>query len=162
MTCFLADCNMPHEVVVDLITETRLVANRQSCRSGVISTAGEMMSRFQYRLLADTSPGSVKFGKVASAMLCARPMPGLQHAAAPHRNSRCFTDVVQTPRFRESAHPPQFDVDYPARLSSGSPAPRDAPTGCTHRGRSASRAAACSAAWSMMSSCASGCSIIIR
>src|SRR5574340_382546 len=42
---------------------------------GVVSTGGVMMSWAQYRRLAETSPGSVKFGRVASAILCARPMP---------------------------------------------------------------------------------------
>ena len=33
------------------------------------------MSCVQYRALAETSPGSVKFGSVDKAMLCARPTP---------------------------------------------------------------------------------------
>src|SRR5262245_32618085 len=43
--------------------------------SAEISTSGSMMSSDQYRLLADTSPGSEKFSRLESAMFWARPTP---------------------------------------------------------------------------------------
>ncbi len=51
-------------------------------------TSGWMISSSQYLLLAVTSPGSVKFGSVESAMLCARPIP--DSSIPPHHTGNPF------------------------------------------------------------------------
>ena len=83
---------------------------------GVISTGGTMMSRFQYRLLADTSPGSVKFLQRRQRHIVRPSDPRLQHPSAPHRNPGPLANVVQLLRLREPAHAPQLDIHDPARL----------------------------------------------
>ena len=56
--------------------------------SAATSIAGSIRSGCVVaRLLAAMSPGSEKFGRLARWMLCARPMPDLEHAAVPHRNA---------------------------------------------------------------------------
>ena len=76
------------------------------------------MSRFQYRLLADTSPGRTKFGSVESAMLCARPMP--DSSIPPHQTGMPFAiaHIVNSFCFEEAADAPELDVDDAARLQT--------------------------------------------
>ena len=70
-----------------------------------------MMSRAKYRRLAEMSPGIVKPGRLASAMLWARPTP--DSSMPPHQsgNAARETQVVDGQRLRVAAHPADLQVD---------------------------------------------------
>ena len=108
------------------------------------------------------SPGSTKPGSAASATLAARPMPGLEHAAAPHRDPVGGADVVDAAGLEVAADPPRLDVDDRAgaerdRVGRGPRGRRS-----TRRGRPASAAAWRARRGRATSSSGSGCSIRSR
>ena len=104
------------------------------------STGGEIMSRSQYRLLAETSPGSTKFGSVDSAILCARPMP--DSSMPPHHtgNAVGLRQIMDSQRFAKSAHASELDVENAAGLQADRLFGVMRACGCIRRGRWACRA----------------------
>ena len=83
--------------------------------SGFTSIGGSIRSGTKYRLLAATSPGSVKPGQRGEMEVVRAADAAFEHAAVPQRDAAVAGELVHRERRAEAAHPPGLDVDDAAR-----------------------------------------------